>query len=151
MPSLQDVQIAGRVLHFQEGRVSGKINLAIVYNMNDASSQTEAATLAGLLGRGLLVGDLVLRPHLVDQASLADGRSFDAVFVAAAVDGSLVLASIHKHRIPCLTRHLVYIEASVCTVAIISAPIVTIVVSAKNAATVGIRFATAFRMMVREL
>ena len=93
-PTLQDMQIAGRVLHFQQEPVTGTIVVAIVYNAADARSHDEADALAALLGRGLGVGDLILQPRLIEQAHLAGTSGYGAIFTAVAVDQQLLAASL---------------------------------------------------------
>ena len=151
MPTLQDLQVAGHVLHFQQVPPSGGIIIAIVYNTAVLGSHDEAAVLATLLDNGLGVGDLVLQPHLVEQAHLVEAAGYGAIFTTAGVDQNLLGAALRQRRIPCLTRHLEQVEHGSCIVAICSEPTVSIVVNEMNAAVAGLRFATAFRMMVREI
>jgi hypothetical protein len=150
-PSLQEVEVAGRVLHFQADQPSGPVKLAVVYNPADPDSRTEAAALMGLLAGGLAVGDLVLQPVQVAQSHLGAGGGFGAVFETIGVDDSLLGRALRQWQIPCITRHLQQVDHGACTVAIRSAPGVSIILSAANASADGVRFATAFRMMVDEL
>lgn len=150
-PTLQDIQVAGRVLHFQKTSPSGTIVVALIYNATDLASQTEAAALMALLGSGLAVGDLVLRPVLIEQSHLADAGQYEAIFATTGVDGRLLNAGLRQHQVPCITRHIEQVEHGACTVAIRSLPSVSIVVSQENAVMAGVRFATAFRMMVQEI
>lgn len=150
-PSLQDMQIAGRVLGFQEMPPSGPLDVAVLYDSASAASRREAAAIVALLGSGLGVGSLVLRPHLVDQTRLGSLDGVGAVFATTSLDEALLKTSLGQHKIPCLTLHLEQVQRGSCTVAIRSVPSVSIIVSDANANTAGVRFATAFRMMVREL
>ena len=88
---------------------------------------------------------------LVEQNRLADKLSFGAVFDTVGADDGLLAAGLKQHRVPCLTRHLEQVEHGHCTVAIRSAPVVSIAINEVNAAAAGVQFATAFRMMVREI
>ena len=151
LPTLQDLVVAGHVLHFQQPPVSGGIILAIVYNSAMAGSHDEAATLAALLGRGLDVGDLTLHPRLVEQSHLGDSTDYGAVFTALGVDQTLLGGILRQHQLPCLTLHLEQVEYGSCIVAIRSRPSVSIAVNEANAIRAGVQFATAFRMMVREI
>jgi hypothetical protein len=150
-PTLRDMRVAGHVLGFQESPLAGEVVVALVYNMADARSHDEAVALASLLGSGLPVGGLILRPRLVEQANLADLPAYGAIFATIGVDAALLGAVLRQRHIPCLTRHLEQVEHGTCTVAIGSEPSVSIIVNQANAATAGVRFATAFRMMVREI
>ena len=141
----------GHVLHFQERPPAGAITIAIVYNTTDPRSQTESKALMALLGSGLAVGDLILQPRLVEQAQLATTSGYDAVFATIGVDDAVLAVSLKHHQLPCMTRHLEQVEHGACIVAISSEPRVSIVVNEANAASAGVRFPTAFRMMVREI
>ena len=151
LPNLQEMQLAGRVLHFQAPQPSGTITMAIVYNRADPQSLEEAAALQALLGDGLEVDELVLKPMLVEQSQLAGPASYGVIFSTAGVDPALLGAALRQRRIPCLTRHVEQVRSGSCTVAIRSAPSVDIVLNAANASASGVHFATAFRMMVEEL
>jgi len=150
-PTLQDMQVAGHVLGFQESPIAAEVVVAVVYNAADARSHDEAVALASLLGKGLSVGRLVLRPRLIEQGQLAEAVGYGAIFATIGVDESTLGTSLKRHHVPCLTRHLEQVEHGACIVAIASEPTVSIVVNQANAASADVRFATAFRMMVREI
>ena len=63
----------------------------------------------------------------------------------------MLAANLKKRQVPCLTRHSEQVEHGSCIVAICSEPSVSIVVNMQNAVLAGVRFATAFRMMVQEV
>lgn len=150
-PTLQDVQIAGRVLHFQKMLSSSSITIAVIYNIKDRSSLDEANALIDLFGGGLVIGDMVLHSVLVEQSHLTDNDKYDAVFATVGVDGNQLNVGLIQHQVSCLTRHLEQVAHGACTVAIRSFPTVGITLSVGNAALVGVQFATAFRMMVQEI
>lgn len=145
------MEIAGRVLAFDDAKLSGPVDLAVLFDPAKPESREEASAIAALLAGGVIVGELVLRPVLVPQAQLADRGGFGAVFATADVNQRLLSEYLAHHQLPCLTRHLEQVERGACTVAIASAPRISIVVNQANAASASIRFATAFRMMVREI
>ena len=150
-PTLQEMVVGGHVLNFQEHPIAGDVVIALVYATSDSKSHDEAAALAALLGDGLAVGGLVMRPRLVEQAKLMETSGYAAVFATTGVDETVLAAVLKQRHIPCLTRHLEQVEHGACTVAIRSDPDVSIVVNQANAANAGVHFATAFRMMVREI
>lgn len=151
VPTLQDLQVAGHVLGFEESPLVGEVVVALVYNGAELGSRNEAVALAALLGQGMSVGGLIMRPRLVEQGHLAESGGYSAIFVTRGVDEGLLRASLQRNRVPCLTRHLEQVEQGTCTVAIRTEPSVSIVVNEANATIAGVRFATAFRMMVREI
>lgn len=150
-PTLQDLQIAARVLHFLDVPVSGELVLAIVFNPSDPASRAEAVALVGLAGKGLSIGNLTLRPYLVAQDKLATVVGYGAIFATTGVDQALLGATLKQRHVPCLTRHPEQVQHGACIVAIGTEPTVSIVLSAANAAADGVHFATAFRMMVVEI
>jgi hypothetical protein len=150
-PTLQDLQIAGRVLAFQDPRPAPDVTVAIVFDPADPASRQEADALVGLIGPGLTVGDLVLHAVRTEQGQLAGLGTANAVLATAGVNQAVLGSALSRRRIACLTRHPDQVEHGACTVAICTEPSVEIVVNERNAGADGVRFATAFRMMVREL
>jgi hypothetical protein len=150
-PTLQDMRVAGHVLGFQESTAAGEVIVAVVYNAAETRSHDEAIASASLLVGGLSVGGLVLQPCLVEQGHLAEPAGYSAIFATIGVDEGLLAAGVKRHHVPCLTRHLEQVEHGACTVAIRTDPSVSIVVNQANAVIAGVHFATAFRMMVREI
>ena len=150
-PTLQDLQIACRILGFQQTPAVGIVDLAVVYDGADPISRREAQDVAALVGSGLSVGDVVLRAVLVEQAALVTATGYGAIFEAWGVDDSLLSAALQRHKVPCFTIHLAQVEHGSCTIAISVDPTVSIVVSQANATAANVHFATAFRMMVREI
>jgi hypothetical protein len=150
-PTLQDVRVAAHVLGFQEAPATGEVVVALVYNPADPRSRAEAVGFEELLGSGFSVAGIVLRPRLVEQGRLAESVGYGAIFAMAGVDEGVLRASLQQHHVPCLTRHIEQVEHGACIVAIASEPSVSIVINQANAVSAGVHFATAFRMMVREI
>ncbi len=151
LPTVQDLQIVGRVLGFQQVPATGVVIMAVVYDPSNAASRSEAEAIAKLLQGGLHVGGIELRGVLVDQNHLQAPGDYAAVFETGNVDDKLLAAMLHLRKLPCLTTHLDAVEHGSCAVAICSEPAVVIVVNRTNAEDAGVHFATAFRMMVREI
>ncbi len=150
-PTAQEMRMAGQVLGFLDTPPSGVVTLAVVFDPANPHSRAEAAAIGSLLGDQMVVGALTLRPQLVEQAHLAATTGYGAIFVTDGIDPQVLKAALALRHVPCLTRHLDQIEQGSCMVALRASPSVDIVVNELNAASVGVRFATAFRMMVREL
>ena len=151
LPTPQDLQIAARILGFQQTPATGVFDLAVVYDGFDPRSLEEARDVAGLVGSGLAVGDVVLRAVLVEQARLATAIGYGAIFAAAGTDAGLLNSALRLHKVPCFSIHLDEVAHGACAIAICAEPTVSIIVSRANAAAADIHFATAFRMMVREI
>ena len=146
----QDLQIAGRVLHFVAEPLTGSVVLAIVYARDVPNSRREATDAAALLAGGLPVGDLVLHAVLAEQHDLAGLGSIAALVTAGGVSAEPVREAMRRRHVPCLTVHLSQVEDGGCLVGIRSLPSVSIQLNNDAADAVGVRFATAFRMMVQE-
>lgn len=151
MATMEDLQIVGHVLHFVSEQHSGAIELMIVYNGQEPNSVQEADAIAGLLKNGLTVDDLVLHPVEVDEAKLPQSTGYGAIMTAEGVQPKLVRASMAQQHVPCVTLHPQQVQDGACLVAIRSLPSVSITLNGTAASEAGVRFATAFRMMVREL
>ena len=147
----QDLQLAGRVLHFIDLPPSGAGNLAIVFAQDVPGSEDEAHEAAASLPDGLQVGSLTLRPVVVEQNRLADLRDYAAIVTADGVHAPAVRDAMGRHHVPCLTTHLPQVQDGGCLVGLRSRPAVAIQLNGQASAAAGIRFATAFRMMVQEL
>ena len=148
--TLQDLRLAGRVLHFIDMPLVGAVTLAVVYAQDVPGSEDEARAAASWLSGGLRVGNLILQPALVEQSALSALQDYVAIVTAEGVYGPAVRDAMRQHHVPCLTTHLSQVQDGGCLVGIRSRPGVSIQLNSMASASVDIRFATAFRMMVRE-
>ena len=147
-----DMQVAGRVLSFMQSGPTGTIRVGIVYAPTNPQSSADAARLQQMLGGGLRAGNLVLQPVMVkiDEVASANVGLFflaDGVGPAASELRSVSSAS----RLPCITDDLAEVRAGACAIGVVSQPRVEILVNRATAATSGITFSTAFRMLITEL
>jgi hypothetical protein len=147
----QDLRIAGQVLHFTSAAPTGPFQIAVVYSKDSASSHDEALAAMQAFGTGITVGSLVLHPLLLEAAALAGREDYGALLLMAGVSPGPVRAIVQQRHLPCLTIHEASVRDGTCLVAIRSAPTVSIVLNQEAAELAGVHFATAFRMMVREL
>ncbi|MBB3174323.1 hypothetical protein FHR90_002164 [Endobacter medicaginis] len=150
-PSLRDIEIAGQVLAFQSDHTGGGMTLGVVFNPDSSASRSEAEAILGLIGRGLNVGKIFLTARAIPQGALRDRPDVGALLVTGDVDQALLRTVLAGHHLLCLTRHLDEVAHGACTVAICSKPAVDIVINDANATAADVHFATAFRMMVREI
>ena len=147
----KDLQLAGWVLHFTDMPLSGTVNLAIVYAQDVPGSEDEARDAASSLSRGLQVGNLLLMPLPVEQSSLVDLQDYVAIITAGGVYLPVIRDAMRQHHVPCLTTHLSQVQDGGCLVGLRSLPAASIQLNSSASASAGIRFATAFRMMVQEV
>ncbi|WP_161992801.1 hypothetical protein [Aureimonas leprariae] len=125
--------------------------MAIVYVAGSARSQGEMRAAIDVLGTGLKVGDSVFRGVAVEQSSFASAAGYDGVFTTSDVDQNRLRNALNGRGVPCFTLDAQQVRNGACTIVVRSRPAVSISISADNAAAAGVRFATAFLMMVREI
>jgi ABC-type uncharacterized transport system substrate-binding protein len=150
--SLTDLQVAARALTFMENPPSGRVRVGIVYSPRSPRSQAQAEALRVQLGQGMIVGNIDLRPVLVaiDRAATAEVDLFLLTEHMPPTEGGLAAVS-RTRQIPCVTTDVEQVEKGACVVAVRSQPKVQIIVNRNAANDSGVRFATAFRVMVTEL
>lgn len=150
-PLRQDMLTVARALGFLERPPVGAVTLGIAHADAIPDSGAEAERLARRLDGQLAAGAVLLRPspvavELLDAAPppvllLPDGMLPMAPGVATRLEGRAVL-TVSWLAEPVLAGHVV--------MAVSSRPRVEILVSREAARRAGIRFASAFRMMIQE-
>jgi hypothetical protein len=146
--SADDLRILSRVLGFMQPPPVGEI--AIAYAAGNPASRADAEAIARLIGDGLSGGLGRLRPRLTEIGGVAASGA-KVVIAAAGANGAALGAAIRAAGALCVTNDLAPVQAGHCTVAIRREPRVEIIVNHAAAAAAGIEFATAFRMMIREI
>jgi hypothetical protein len=146
-----DLQVAARALSFMEKPFAGPVRVGILYAADSPASVKEAEALRTLLGEGMKIGKLELKPSLVktsDAAAASVDMFFLTGFVTAA-DASA--AGIAASKRPCVTTDFAQVESGACLMGIRSAPKVQIIVNRAAAKDSGVAFATVFRVMITEI
>ncbi|MFZ1988833.1 MAG: hypothetical protein WAW96_03585, partial [Alphaproteobacteria bacterium] len=148
--SSKDIQVVASALGFIDGAPSGSVNLGIVYSEANAQSTNEANALKAMLGAGLTVGNLTLKPVLVKIGDVAGAGNIAAFFLTDGVgaEASQLTATLKSKRKACVTTDFTQVQSAVCAMGIKSEPKVEIVVNKAAAADAGISFSAAFRMMI---
>jgi ABC-type uncharacterized transport system substrate-binding protein len=147
-----DLQVAARALSFMENPLTGIVRVGILHSPGNARSLQEAERLRGLLGNGLRVGSLELRPVMVTAAN-ARAANVDLFFLTEStttVDAHLAQPGTHE-SVPCVTTDLEQVRNGTCLMGIRSRPKVEIIVNRAAADASGVRFATVFRVMITEI
>lgn len=145
----RDIQVLARALTFMLPQPEPDGVVAIVYSTVDAASRQDAEAIATLIGNGLQVGRLTLRPVVMEEGALGTHRS--AMVIAAAGANAPAIGKVARTtHVLCATADLDAVRAGNCTMAIRSSPRVEILVNHAAAEASGIEFAAAFRMMIRE-
>jgi hypothetical protein len=148
---LGDLEIAVRALGFINNPPTGELSVGIVYSPEVASSAQEAESLQKILGDGLQVGSLFLKPVMVN-INEADNASVGIFFLTEGLGGDArkLLSASNKKQILCVTTDIPQVINGACGLGIKSHPKVEIIVNRAAAANSGTTFATAFSMMITE-
>ncbi len=146
----RDLQILASALTFVQPRPAAGGEVAIVYDPGNPESQRDAEAIKATIGHGLTGAGVTLTPMLVGADALA-AEHFALVIVATGANGPAVLRALHAKHVLCVTGEQSAVQAGDCTMAIQSSGRVDLLVNSQAAQQTGISFATAFRMMVREL
>jgi hypothetical protein len=141
------VQVIARALGFLEPAPPGGV-VAVLYT--DPASKSDADAVAALFSSGVASRQGPITAKAVDPASLGDGAGFIAVMVAAGAKSDAAAAAAVARHLPCIAATAL-VEAGRCTLSVSSDPRIAIVVNHQAAQAAGVSFASAFRMMVREI
>lgn len=147
-----DLQVAARAMSFMEEPLSGIVRVGVIYVSAQPASLRDAELVRSQLGDGLRVGNIELRPTMVplDTVATADVDLFLLTGDVLAHDKRIAAVSSAR-QIPCVTTDVRYVRSGACAMAIRSTPNVEIIVNRDAAHASGMRFATAFRVMITEL
>ena len=144
----KDAQVMARVMGFMDQPPPATVKLGIVY---DAGTQKQAEALVAQLGGGLAAGKFTLVPTLVKIGDVG-GANVNAVVLMAGVGGAAKVAEITKgKKIPCFTGDVSQVKSGACLVGINTDPKVEILLNKGLAASSGISFGAAFKMMITEI
>jgi ABC-type uncharacterized transport system substrate-binding protein len=145
-----DLQVAARALTFMEQPLRGVVRVGIVYSPGSARSAEQAQSLRALLGSGMRVGSVDLRPVLVPAAELA-AANLDLLFVTEYLSPADTRLTAAVKNLPCVTTDLEQVRNGTCLMGVRSRPKVEIIVNRATAEASGVRFATVFRVMITEI
>jgi hypothetical protein len=148
----QDLQIAARALSFMEMPLAGRVRAGIVYSSGDPRSVRQADALQRMLGQGLQIGNVELRPVRIEigEVARADVDIFLLTDYTGAAGAQMAAVSAAKMA-PCITTDLAQVRDGACVMGIRSTPKVEIMVNRAAATNTGIKFAGVFRMLITEL
>ena len=149
--SLSDLQIAGRALGFLDKPLQGEVAAAIVYSPANPQSVREAESLRELLGDGLKVGNVTLRPVLVPVADVERAPAALLLLTDGVGDVQRIAAAARFRRIPCITTDFAMVKSGECAIGITSRPKIEILVNRNTATDTHLSFSAVFRMMITEI
>jgi hypothetical protein len=147
--SAKDLQIVTKVLGFLDPPcLSGVV--AVVFAQGNPASEADATRVAALFGAGPNAGNSI-RAEAVSASALQQDKHYVAVILSAGVPAGSVSSYLQEHHVLCITGDLAQVEAGLCVLSVQSDPRVEIVLNRALAASYGIGFATAFRMLIHEI
>jgi hypothetical protein len=149
--TLSDLQIAGRALGFLDKPMQGQVTAGIVYSPANPQSVHEAEALKQMLGEGLRIGNVTLRPVLIPIADLQHSTAALFLLAGGVEDSTLLADAARSKRIPCITTDLAKVKSGSCAIGIRSQPKIEILVNRNAATGSDLKFSAVFRMMITEM
>ncbi|MBV8061553.1 MAG: hypothetical protein JO126_00660 [Alphaproteobacteria bacterium] len=149
----KDLAVAEKTLPLLQDKLSGNVNVAIIYDPAVSTSKADADAIKAALEGNSSAAGATLVPVMVTPTELSKlgqaklalvaygmKTSFDAIATAAATSGTLTISA-----------DLECVKANKCVLGVVSSPTVDIYYS-KTAADAGkIVFAPAFTMLVKQI
>ncbi len=150
--SNNDLQAIGRAVTFQEAAPHGSGTLGILVDPDNHASLTDAAELEEFLKAGLKVDGLTLKVQLIPVSALANGLKVDALLIPDVNTGLYPSLAERLAGLPVLSigTDPACARSGACIVSVQTQPRTEILVNSNRAAMAGVRFATAFRMVIKE-
>jgi len=148
--TLSDVQIAGRALGFLDKPLQGPVTAGIVYSPASPQSVREAEALKAMLGDGLRIGNVTLKPVLIPIAELQHSTAALFLLTGGVEDAAPLADAARNKRIPCITTDLAKVKSGSCAIGVLSQPKIEILVNRNAAAGSDLKFSAVFRMMITE-
>lgn len=148
--SLRDMTVMARAMAFLESPPSGLAVVGIAFPRASEEGEREAGRLAAAFGDGLRSGRAILigRPVPIEDLS---GQRFAAVLLTtAALPHAREAAAVAGRGVLTVATDRAPVDAGIIMLAIRAEPQVEIIANRAAAAAAGIRFATAFRMLIQE-
>jgi hypothetical protein len=149
--SLSDLQIAGRALGFLDKPLQGQVIAGIVYSPTNPQSTREAESLKDMIGDGLRIGSVTLKPVLVPIADLPHSSVALFLLTEGVEDSALLADAARIKRVPCITTDLAMVKSGRCAIGVRSRPKIEILVNRVAAADSDLKFSAVFRMMITEM
>ncbi len=145
----KDLLVSGKALAFAQ-RGKEATTIGIVYNSSNPDAVKEAEATKALIGAGLKSGDKTLTPVMVKASDLAATKDIGAVFLIPGIGDAAaqVTQSINAFKIACVTSDIDLVKNGVCSIGVITAPSVQILVNLSAAAAANVSLDDAFRLMV---
>jgi len=148
-----NVPVAARVITFVHPAPVGVVPVAIVYEPGNAASEADAADMERALSNGITIGRATLRTRRVAVSNLGQLSGVKAAFVTTGLRAyqDEVAAAAGAQSVLTITADSACVISGKCVVGITSPNRTQIIVSKAAARRSGIRFGSAFLMLVKEV
>lgn len=147
-----NMPVASRVVGFSQPAPSGVVNAGIVFEPGNAASEAEAAAIERQIGGGMPSGRATIRVRRIPATSLSALAGVRVAFITEGVrEQQQVAEAANRGSILTITSDLSCVQAARCVVAITGSAQPQITVSRAAAKAAGIRFGSAFLMLVKEI
>ncbi len=149
----KDLDVGLRTIRFLKDKPSGRIEVAVLYDSQNRESGEDARAIFGWLkGNADTIGDEMI-PSLIDIHTLGHQRRFALAVLAAGVSPDLfdlVFNYARQNQTLTVSSDMACVHAAKCTIGVISAPRVQVILSRPVSQASGLDFLEAFRMLVKE-
>jgi len=147
-----DLLVAGRAIGFIDNLKRGDLRVGIVYDPGVAQSAQQASELSTMMGGGLRIGNLVLKPVMLPIGKLG-GDNSDLFFLTegAGAEAANVGRASRARKIPCITYDLAQVRNANCTIGVQTQPKIEVFVNRAAAQDSGTDLAGVFRIMITEI
>jgi hypothetical protein len=147
-----DLLVAGRAIGFMDNLKRGDVRVGIVYDPGVAQSAQQASELNAMMGAGLHIGSLVLRPVMLPIGRLGSDNS-DLFFLTEGLgaEAAKVGRASRAHKISCITFDLTQVHNGNCTMGVQTQPKIEVFVNRAAARESGTDLAGVFRIMITEI
>jgi ABC-type uncharacterized transport system substrate-binding protein len=147
-----DMLVAGRTIGFIQNLGPGDVRVGIIYDPSVAQSVQQAAEISALMGDGLRIGSLTLRPVKLPVEKLETGGV--ALFFLTeglSANAAKIGRTDRERKIPCITFDLSQVRNGTCAVGVRSQPRIEVIVNGAAAKASGTVLSAVFRMMITEI
>ncbi len=149
----RELQVVARTLDFLVPRLTGRVDVAIIYAPTVATSRVRAEQTGRLIGTGLAVANVTLVAHLVPINHLEWLDGMDLALVSSGLDQATdaVFAATRSRGLLSIGAEEACVRTGRCVMWVEAEPQVTILVNTAAASQSSLSFRLVFRMMISEL
>jgi ABC-type uncharacterized transport system substrate-binding protein len=147
-----DMLVAGRTIGFIQNLGPGDVRVGIVYDPGVAQSAQQATEINALMGDGLRIGSLTLKPVMLPIGKLeTSGIALFFLAEGLGANSARVGRADRERKTPCITFDLSQVRNGTCAIGVRSQPRIEVIVNGAAAKASGTVLSAVFRMMITEI